>query len=394
MRILHLNNYGASVGGVEDYIREVASALLDAGHSSHLVYFAPNKADNLISEATCIPVAAWPDKPGQAIHRIEEVIASFRPDVAYVHAVYHPDLMKWIGQRLPSVAYVHAPYPVCPGSAQYLRRSARVCPHTAGVICLFNAQTEHCCWGRDPLKHLRLLARVRGFISAYQSMDAILVGSTYMRRLLVRGGVVAEAISLLSPVLLRSPLPPAFHPEGSRTILFAGRLVPEKGLHLLIQALASVKGEWELVVAGDGEERERCEALCAELGLRDQVHFKGWLNQEEMAASYEACACAAMPSLWPEPFGRIGPEAFIRGRPVVAFATGGIPEWLEHGIHGYLAPAGDIDQLASGIQKLLDSPELRMEMGRRAWEKATTDWSAPAHISRLVRVLEDVVVRQ
>ena len=162
----------------------------------------------------------------------------------------------------------------------------------------------------------------------------------------------------------------------------------------MIKALASVKGEWELVIAGDGEERERCEALCAELGLRDRVRFKGWLNQEEMAASYEACACAAVPSLWPEPFGRIGPEAFIRGRPVVAFATGGIPEWLENGIHGYLAQAGDIVQLASGIQKLLDSPELRMEMGRRAWEKATTDWSAPTHISRLVHVFEAVVGRQ
>ena len=186
MRILHLNDHGSHVGGAEDYISEVASALQDAGHNSHLVHFVQNKTDNLLPGATYTPLAAWPDKPGQAIHRIEEVIAAFRPDVAYVHAVYHPDLVKWIGQRLPSVAYVHAPYPVCPGSAQYLRRSSRVCPHTAGVICLFNAQTEHCCWGRDPLKHLRLLARVRGFISAYQSMDAILVGSNYMRRLLIR----------------------------------------------------------------------------------------------------------------------------------------------------------------------------------------------------------------
>jgi glycosyltransferase involved in cell wall biosynthesis len=393
MRILHLNNHGSSVGGVEDYIREVACALQDAGHSSHLVYFVPNKTDNLIPEATCIPVAAWSDKPDQAIHRIEEAIAAFHPDVAYVHAVYDPKLVNWIAQQLPAVAYIHGPYPVCPGSAQYLRRSSRVCPHTAGAICLFNAQTEHCCWGRDPLQHLRLLARVRGFVSAYQTMSAILVGSNYMRRLLIRGGVAAEAISILSPVLLRSPLPPAFHPEGSPTILFAGRLAPEKGLHLLLRALASVKGEWALVVAGDGEERERCEALCTELGLRDRVHFKGWISKEQMAASYEACACVVVPSLWPEPFGRIGPEAFIRGRPVVAFATGGIPEWLEHGAHGYLAPAGDIDQLAAGIQKLLDAPELRTEMGRRAREKAIAAWDAPTHISRLANIFETAVVR-
>ena len=234
---------------------------------------------------------------------------------------------------------------------------------------------------------------MRGFVSAYQSMDAILVGSNYMRQLLVRGGIPADAISILPPVLLRSPLSPVLYPEDSRTILFAGRLAPEKGLHMLIQALASVKGEWELVVAGEGEERERYEALCTELGLRDRVRFKGWLSQKEMAASYEACACAVVPSLWPEPFGRIGPEAFIRGRPVVAFATGGIQDWLEHGIDGYLSPAGDIGQLALGIQKLLDTPELRTEMGRRAREKAIADWDASTHVSRLVNVFEAVRVR-
>jgi glycosyltransferase involved in cell wall biosynthesis len=258
---------------------------------------------------------------------------------------------------------------------------------------MLNAQRERCCWGRDPKKHLRILARARVFVSVYQSINAILVGSDYMRRLLVRGGIPADAIGILPPVLVRSPQPPVRYPEDSRTILFAGRLVSEKGLHLLIQALALVNGEWELIVAGEGKDRARCEALCAELGLGDRVHFVGWLSQMEMAASYEACAFVVVPSLWPEPFGRIGPEAFIRGRPVVAFDTGGIPDWLEHGTDGYLAPAGDIGQLAGGIQKLLDAPGLRKEMGRRAREKALAAWDASTHISHLEGIFEEAVVR-
>ena len=243
------------------------------------------------------------------------------------------------------------------------------------------------------MKHLRILARARAFVSIYQSIDTILVGSNYMRQLLVRGGITADAITILPPVLVRTPQPPVPYLQDSRTILFAGRLVSEKGLHLLIQALASVKGEWELVVAGDGRERERYEALCGELGLRDRVHFKGWLGQKELAASYEAGAFVVVPSLWPEPFGRIGPEAFIRGRPVVAFATGGIPDWLEHGTDGYLAPAGDIGQLAFRIQKLLDTPGLRTEMGRRAREKVIAAWDASTHIHRLEDIFEAAVVR-
>ena len=188
MRILHLNDHGSSVGGVEDYIREVACALQDEGHSSLLIYFIPNNTDSLIPEATCIPMAAWPDKAGQAIHRIEEVIAAFRPDVAYVHAVYHPDLMKWLGQRLPSVAYVHAPYPVCPGSAQTLAPKFSRLPTYGGgdlfvqrpdrALLLGTRSAETCAApGTGARLHLRL--SVYGRHPGRQRLHAPIVGSRW-----------------------------------------------------------------------------------------------------------------------------------------------------------------------------------------------------------------------
>ena len=394
LKILHFNSYGSSVGGAEDYIREVASALADAGHSSHLIYFESSEGASLLANAACIPLAPWPETPDEAIDGIEKAIAAFQPDVAYVHTVLHPDLLGWLGRRLPTVAYVHAPYPVCPGSAQYLRRSSRVCHHTAGAICLLNAEIERCCWGRNPLKHIRLLARSRSFIAAYRSLDVILVGSDYMRHLLIRGGVRPGAISILSPVLRPLTLPYVPYPKDSRTLLFAGRLVPEKGLAFLIRALASVQGDWELIVAGEGEDRVPCARMCTELGLTHRVRFAGRLSPEELEASYEACAFVVVPSLWPEPYGRIGPEALLRGRPVVAFATGGIPDWLEHGTDGYLVPAGDISRLAFSIQELLDKPELRTEMGRHGREKAIAAWDPSTHVKRLVNVLEGAAGRQ
>ena len=135
MRILHLNNHGSSVGGVEDYIREVADGLSDAGHSSHLVYFVPHNTDNLIRGATCIPMAAWPYSPRKVIQRIEETIAAFRPDVAYVHAVYHPDLVRWMAQQ---VTDCH----ICPWAVSGLSRvgaipapkRARLSPYGGGNL--------------------------------------------------------------------------------------------------------------------------------------------------------------------------------------------------------------------------------------------------------------------
>lgn len=390
MKILHLNQYGTHVGGAEGYIADVSEALAQEGHSSLLVYFSPTDAAGLIQETRYAPLPEWPAPAHEAIRVIEQAISAFHPDVAYLHAVYHPAVIEWVTHQLPTVAYVHGPYPVCPGSAQYLRRSSRVCPYESGLICLINAQLERCCWGRNPLKHLRLLRRVRAFVEAYAQLRVILVGSRFMRRLLQQGGIPSEKLTILPPILIQEPFPPMAFPTDSRIILFAGRLTPEKGLHCLIEALADVGIDWQLVVAGDGPEQERCQLLAIELGIARRVLYRGWLEATEMAESLESCACVAVPSLWPEPYGRVGPEAFLHGRPAVAFAAGGIPDWLEHGKSGYLVPPGDTAQLGGSLRALLESPDLRRRMSEHAREMAMAAWDAHAHVAQLLSAFEQV----
>jgi glycosyltransferase involved in cell wall biosynthesis len=386
MNILHLNQAGSHVGGVEGYIAEVSTAMQAAGHASHLVYFEPDDAGTLLADTTYAFLPEWPQLPMQAQQVLDGVMARFRPDIAYIHAVYHPGVVEWIAQRLPTVAYVHGPYLVCPGSAQYLRRRAKVCPHTAGLVCLFNAQIEDCCWGRNPLRHAHLLRRVRAFASAYHHVKYIFMGSRFMSDLLQRGGIAPEKLALLSPVLNAEPLPPLSPATDSRTVLFAGRLTPEKGLAYLVQALSLVASDWQLMVAGDGPERQRCEMLAEQLGIAGRVSFIGWVSPAEMRANLQACACVAVPSLWPEPFGRLGPEAFLYSRPVVAFAVGGVLDWLEDGVTGYRVESGDVIGLARALERLLASPGLRRQMGLHARRKAVEDWSAQLHVEQLLAV--------
>jgi glycosyltransferase involved in cell wall biosynthesis len=392
MRILHLNSAASYVGGAESYIADVASALERAGHRCHLVYFEPSGPHKVVPEATHAPLPEWPAPPDAAIHAIGDVIDRFGPDLALAHSIYHPSLLRWLAQRLPTVAYVHGPYPVCPGSGQYLRRRAAVCPHRAGPVCLVNAQLENCCWGRNPLRHWRLLRRVRAFADSYRAVQRILVGSRFMLGLLERSGFPPRKILVLPPVLVQDHLPaPAFDAE-KRTILFAGRLVPEKGLQCLIHALASVNGEWQLVVAGDGQERDSCEKLAAKLGMSERIQFVGWLDSSGMAAWLQECAFVVVPSLWPEPFGRLGPEAYMHGRPVVAFAVGGVPDWLDHGRTGLLVPPGDLAGLARAVQSLLESPALRLQMGRRARQRAIDEWNGRDHVRHLLTAIEHLQV--
>jgi glycosyltransferase involved in cell wall biosynthesis len=165
-------------------------------------------------------------------------------------------------------------------------------------------------------------------------------------------------------------------------------LVPEKGLRLLIQALAGMETEWRLVIAGEGEEREPCRMLAEQLEVADRISFLGWISSSAMAANLQACACVAVPSLWPEPFGRLGPEAFLHGRPVVAFAVGGVPDWLEDGRTGFLVAPGDTAGLAHALYSLLESPASCLRMGQHARQRALAAWKADAHAKRLLSVFD------
>jgi glycosyltransferase involved in cell wall biosynthesis len=251
---------------------------------------------------------------------------------------------------------------------------------------LLNAQIENSCFGRSPLTHLSRLSHVLASIEAYRDLP-ILVGSEFMRMLLHRNRIPVEKMRLLAPVLFRDvgvlPAPMS----DLREILFVGRLRPEKGLRQLLRAVAPLSGEWKLNVAGEGPDRSACQDLTKELGIAQKVNFAGWLSRPEVDRLYERCACVVVPSLWPEPYGRTGPEAFMWGRPVVGFGVGGIVDWLEDGVTGYVVSPRDVAQLGHRIQQLLGSKPLREKMGQNARARALEMWSVDRHVDSLIRVL-------
>ncbi len=387
MNVLHLNESGALTGGVEAYMAEVAPVLEARGHASHLVYFAKQAAAALMPASTYVPRAMTAAGLAAAKKALDAVIAATRADVAYVHAVYSPDLVEWVARRLPTVAYIHGPYPVCPGSARFLRRSERVCFHRPGLICLWQAQREGCCWGRNPWRHAQALQTVHSYRRAYTQVGQILVGSAYMQRILGEAGF-ARPISRLAPVLLSDQdFAPVPEPEPN-LIVYAGRLVQEKGLGHLLRALALVKGPWRLEVAGDGPLTAQYQALARQLKIADRVLFHGWVGPAAMRAVLGRSCLVVVPSLWPEPFGRMGAEAFVCGRPLVAYAVGGVTDWLEHQTTGLLVAPGDIAGLAQGVEQLLADPRRCRQMGQQARDYAWQRWRRAQHVDEVLTHFE------
>jgi glycosyltransferase involved in cell wall biosynthesis len=137
-------------------------------------------------------------------------------------------------------------------------------------------------------------------------------------------------------------------------------------------------------VAGDGFARGAAEKQAARLGLTERVRFAGW--QADLDAFYRRASLLVVPSLWPEPFGIVGLEAMARALPVVAYRSGGIPEWLEDRVTGLLVEPGDVDALAAAIDRLLGDPALARAMGRAGQERQRRLFAAGPHLARLEQI--------
>ena len=347
MRILQFSQFGTPTGGAEGYILDVSRALQAAGHKTRLVCFEPGDPADLLPGT--IRIAAPLEQPLDAtLADLEAIISEYKPDVAYLHLMYNNDVLTWLSERLPLLAYVHGPYVTCPGMAQYLRRSARVCPRSGNWGCLYYAQIERCCFGRSPMRHIERIVAARDSTAVYRKIRCA-VGSAYMRELMMRNGIPGRQVELLTPVLMDGPFADYASPDEPSTFLFAGRILPEKGIGVLLEATAGLTGNWRLIIAGDGPKMETWLESAQNLGIADRVHFAGRQDEASLDRLYRDTGFTVVPSLWPEPFGRVGPEAFARGRPVVAFATGGIPDWLSDGVSGTLVEAGSVEACAPPV---------------------------------------------
>lgn len=163
-------------------------------------------------------------------------------------------------------------------------------------------------------------------------------------------------------------------PDEPPSVLYAGRLAPEKGILELLEAMDGVDAR--LVVAGDGPLRDRVPGAL------------GFVPHDELLRLYERAAIVAVPSLR-EGYGVVCAEAMAHGRPVVASAVGGLLDLVEHERTGLRVPAGDVEALRLALRRLLEDEELRRRLGTAARERARRRLSWAAATDALVAVYAD-----
>lgn len=404
LRILIATYSGRRIGGTETYLEQLLPALEEAGHSVACLFETNEAADRpKILVRNGLPI--WSPESFSEIQ-------AWKPDVVFAHGFLDTGLERRVQSLAPAVLFAHGYYGTCgSGTKAWAWPTYRSCQRSFGLGCLIHYY-PHRCGGLNPLTMIRTFSKQQQRHRLLGGYRAIITGSRHMEAEFRRHASIPDRVQFvpypIQPLGLggaeRADRESAMikrvddFAEGRRParLLLVGRLEPNKGVEVAIKAArtaaVSLNRPIELTIAGEGSERARLEPRVTEMSSAT-VRFVGWLTGEALAAQFARSDLLVVPSLWPEPFGLVGLEAAQHGVPSVAFAHGGITDWLIDGQTGALAgadPPGLIG-MANAITRCLTSATLLGELSTNALASVFHWPDAASHVSRLSAVFQSIV---
>ncbi len=374
MRILVAAERLGRAGGMERYLDVVLPALAARGATIRVLARRIDAVPPGV-EAERVEWAEEHEAPSEAAGRavLELVERTFRPDVAVAHNVMDARVVAALRRAGRSVYHVHDHRPFCPNGDRVFPRTGRNCTEPLGRPCRVHALLDGCAYG-PRRRTARLIAQRTFLCEQIAASDAVIVASRYVGERARDSGVAEERIAEI-PLPLSDDAYAAgvtAPPDGSRAreIVFAGRVVPQKGLDSLVRAVASLAPERRprVRIFGDGPALAAARDEAARGGV--ELDVRGLVAPELVRAAFDGSALVALPSRWAEPFGYVGIEAFARGRTVVAFDVGGVRSWLRDGVNGLAIRAGDERAFGAALAALLDDRARLAQLSKNAREDA------------------------
>lgn len=184
-----------------------------------------------------------------------------------------------------------------------------------------------------------------------------------------------------------------FAADNEKIIFFVGRLVNEKGAHILIDAMPKILKSYndiKLVITGKGPQLEYLKEKVRLMGILEKVYFTGYISDDNLSKLYKCIDIAVSPSLY-EPFGIVALEGILANVSVVVSDTGGIGDLIYHGIDGMKAYAGNANSIADCILELLYNPEKAEAMKVEAMKKVLSLYNWDVISDQALEIYENVI---
>jgi glycosyltransferase involved in cell wall biosynthesis len=369
VKVLFINDYATPTGGAEITIFILKEELEKRGHEVRIfassAAIIPIEAHNPVNLCfgtlsrlrTYLQIANV-----SAYFQLKKILSSWQPDLVHI-SIFLTQLSPLILpllQDYPVLWHLHWYRGICPIGTKLLQ-NGKNCKSDYGKPCLKGGCLPVYQW-------LPLMWQMQ-YLEKYKFVFRRIVAvSNFVKTAFETAGynnidVIYNAISSHH----RNNYD-AFNVKP--IVVFAGRLVTEKGVDLLLQSFKKVSQtipDAILKIAGDGIERENLEKLSRTLDLQAQVQFLGHISAAELEIQFADAWVQVVPSIWNEPFGLTVLEGMQRGTPIVATKLGGITEFVSHQHTGLLVDANE-DELVSSILLLLQDEELRQKIRQNAFD--------------------------
>jgi glycosyltransferase involved in cell wall biosynthesis len=379
LRVLQVHTRYRLPGGEDQVVEAERRLLKDAGLDVQQVVFdnaAMRESRSLFGDLGLAAAAIW---SRSAEDRVKEAIVAHRPQVIHVHNTFpaaSPSVYAAAAAHgVPVLQTLHNYRFVCPSATVF--RDGHACTDCVGRPVPWPAVVHACVRGSRSQSAVAAatltLHRARGTfahdITGYVALTA------FQRQLLIRGGLPARRIRVISNFLEPDP---GTGPEERRGITYVGRVAPEKGIACLLDAASMLPGVIQII--GDGP----LGSLAAAADAAGHVAYAGSLPSSSVAAALRRSIAFVLPSLWFEGFPLVLLEAYATGTPVIASRIGSLGELVEEGFSGLLAEPNDAADLADRIRWAVDHPSQMREMGVNARHLYETRFRGEGHLAALL----------
>jgi len=395
MRILQVFNRYLERGGEESSVERVSDSL-SLHHRVFHCYFDSRQmlsTDGALDIASAAIQMVW---NGTSAKRLNIHAQVAKPDLLLLHNIFPVGtaaVLHEIGKvNIPAISYIHnfRPYSV----NGYLWANDRIV--TAGLRKNFIPEILAGSWQDSRLKTALYASILTGmhWSRMFRHIDSWIAISEFMREKFIGAGVPADRISTIPHSWDPMPSPPK--PEEGGYYLFLGRLISAKGVRLLFETWQILEHKLgpktpRLVIGGDGPLGAEVSQFSAQNKL---ISYAGHVDGETKNRLIRRCRAMIAPSLWWEPLGLVTYEAYDYSKPMLAAASGGLSETVQHGITGMLHQPGNAEELAEQILLLDPDKSRRLEMGCRGREWLLTNTSRTQWLDKFDRLVNRVLERK
>lgn len=324
----------------------------------------------------------------QTYHEVRRYLRRERFDVMHVHntlplispSVYYA--AKSVG--VPVVQTLHNYRLICPNASLY--RDGGICEACVGKTVAWPG-IVHACYRDSRLASgavATLMATHKVMRTWSRAVQRYIVPSRFGRDKLIEGGLPADRVVVKPPYVTPDP---GVGPGGEYA-LFVGRLDPQKGADVMIDAWRQLGGEIPLKIVGDGPLREKIEQAAQRLS---GVEYLGRRERAEVDELMGNARIFLFPSTWYEGLPRVILEALARGTPVVTSGIGSMASVIDDGRTGLHFRAGDVDHLVERVRWVLANPDEVAAMRCHARDEFEATYTPQANYTRLMEIYASVL---